>query len=84
VVNRVHPPVEGDTAPRDLGPGKIDGRHLLAWLGERDRRSVAELRSLLGGSHPLVELPLLEGEPTDLAALAALGELFQERLENPG
>jgi anion-transporting ArsA/GET3 family ATPase len=84
VVNRVHPAVEGETAPRDLGPGKIDGRHLLAWLGERDRQGVQELRSLLGESHPVVELPLLDDEPTDLAALADLGTLFQGRIEASG
>jgi anion-transporting ArsA/GET3 family ATPase len=82
VVNRVHPAVPGDTTPRDLGPGKIDGRHLLAWLGERDHQGVRELQSLLGSSHPLVVLPLFEDEPTDLDALAELGELFQERLRD--
>ena len=80
VVNRVHPFIEGDTSPRDLGPGNIDGRHLLAWLGERDRQGVQELRSLLAASHPVVELPLLDDEPTDLAALADLGELFRSKL----
>ena len=50
-----------------------DGRGLLAWLGTRDHEGVAQLRELLGDSHPLVVVPLLPDEPTDLAALAELG-----------
>jgi hypothetical protein len=76
VVNRVHPelPPVRDTASR--------GRRLLSWLGERDNRGVAELRDLVGDSHPVVEIPLLPDEPTDLVSLAALGELFDERLDD--
>ncbi len=74
VVNRVHPEAT-------LGSDEqLEGHRLLAWLGRRDRRGVDELRSLLGGSHPLVDLPLLAEEPTDLASLAALGEAFASRL----
>jgi anion-transporting ArsA/GET3 family ATPase len=80
VVNRVHPPVAGaDRSARP--PDPADGRRLLAWLAERDREGVAELRSLIGDSHPLVELPLLPEEPTELPALEKLGELLTERLE---
>ena len=39
------------------------------------------LRSLIGGSHPLVEVPLLPDEPTDLESLAALGGMLGERLD---
>ena len=74
VVNRVHP--ESAHVPEE----ELDGHRLLTWLGQRDRRGVEELRSLLGGSHPLVDLPLLSEEPTDLASLAALGEAFASRL----
>jgi anion-transporting ArsA/GET3 family ATPase len=81
VVNRVHPAADGNASPRDLGPGNIDGRQLLAWLGERDQQSVAELRSLLGEEHPLVVLPQLEDEPTDLRRLEGLGRLFQRNLD---
>jgi anion-transporting ArsA/GET3 family ATPase len=67
VVNRVHPLVPG-TAPL-----AGEGRLLLAWLGERDARGVASLRSLLPAEQPLLALPLLPAEPVDLPALAALG-----------
>jgi anion-transporting ArsA/GET3 family ATPase len=75
VVNRVHPelPPTRDTAS--------EGRRLLEWLGRRDREGVAELRDLVGASHPVVELPMMEDEPTDLAALSALGRLLEERLD---
>jgi anion-transporting ArsA/GET3 family ATPase len=74
LVNRVHPevPPVRDTAR--------SGRRLLAWLGQRDNEAVAELRDLVGDSHPVVQIPLLPDEPTDLESLAALGGLFDEQL----
>jgi len=79
VVNRVHPELPaaeegrggGEASGRD--PCRVDGRRLLAWLGERDRRGLAELRELLAADQPLVALPLLADEPTDLAALERIG-----------
>lgn len=71
VVNRIHPPPDGPAT--DVVGAWSDGRHLVRWLGHRDAEGVAQLRDLLGGSHPLVELPLRPDEPTDLDALSALG-----------
>jgi anion-transporting ArsA/GET3 family ATPase len=83
VINRVHPVFPGAaTNPPAVDSAQPDGRELLRWLGERDRASVAELASLLGGSHPLVEVPLLPDEPTDLESLSALGALLGERLDD--
>jgi anion-transporting ArsA/GET3 family ATPase len=76
VVNRVHPEVEGP--PGTAGPG--DGRALLAWLGRKDHEGVGQLRQLLGGSHPLVEVPLRPDEPTDLDALVELGARLRRQL----
>jgi anion-transporting ArsA/GET3 family ATPase len=76
VVNRVHPKV--DDAPEVVNLD--DGRGLLAWLGIRDHQGVAQLRELLGGSHPLVVVPLRPDEPTNLAALAELGAMLREQL----
>ena len=75
VVNRVHPelPPVRDTARA--------GRRLMGWLGQRDNEGVAELRDLVGDSHPVVEIPLMPDEPTDLVSLAALGELFEAGLD---
>jgi len=76
VVNRVHPLL--DTVDPTT---ETEGYRLLSWLGRRDHEGVAELRDLVGDSHPVVEIPLLPDEPTDLESLAALGELFESRLE---
>jgi len=75
VVNRVHPelPPVRDTAN--------EGRRLLAWLGQRDNQGVTELRDLVGDTHPVVEIPLLPDEPTDLESLSKLGELFEKQLD---
>jgi anion-transporting ArsA/GET3 family ATPase len=78
LVNRVHPWL----GPPPPHPDFEDGRELLTWLGDRDREGVDALRDLLGGSRPLVDLPLLEDEPTDLEALHALGQELQARLES--
>ena len=72
VVNRVHPEL-------DAG-GAGDGRELFRWLGERHRRGLEELRSLLPPDQALVPLPLTPDEPTDLASLAAVGRAFQAAL----
>ncbi|MEA2690979.1 MAG: hypothetical protein QOJ16_366 [Acidobacteriota bacterium] len=86
VVNRVHPPFAnpaetGAPALDPAEPWRVDGRRLLAWLGERDRQGLTQLAGLLS-EQPLVALPLLPEEPTDLPALAALGEDLARRLQS--
>jgi len=72
VVNRVHPLVEAD-------PAGNPGRELLAWQGRRDQAGIERLGALLR-EHPLVTIPLLPSEPTDLESLMALGRQVEERL----
>ncbi len=81
VVNRVHPRfvVEG-SPPHSADPCRPSGWELLAWAGERDRRGLIELAKLLSREQPLVDLPLLPEEPTDLASLEALGRQLEGRL----
>jgi anion-transporting ArsA/GET3 family ATPase len=74
VINRVHPMLEGSSS-------ESEGHRLLAWLGQRDHAAVTELRDLVGTSHPVIELPLLPDEPTDIKSLRALGEMFELRLD---
>jgi anion-transporting ArsA/GET3 family ATPase len=76
VINRVHPLLEDPDREEES-----EGHRVLGWLGRRDHAAVAELRDLVGSSHPLVELPLLPDEPTDLESLRALGEMFEARLD---
>jgi anion-transporting ArsA/GET3 family ATPase len=81
IVNRVHPLIPaGLTAAERTASGMDAGLRLLAWLGERDRRGLASLRGLLGDAKPLVEVPLLPREPTDIASLAELADLLGRRL----
>jgi len=76
VVNRVHPLL------KTVHPAtETEGHRLLSWLGRRDHEGVVELRDLVGDTHPVVEIPLLPDEPTDLKSLSALGELFESRLD---
>jgi anion-transporting ArsA/GET3 family ATPase len=77
VVNRVHPELDG----MDGNEVDSEGRRLLEWLGRRDHEGVADLRDLVGSSHPVVELPLLPEEPTHLESLGNLGRLFEEKLD---
>jgi len=81
VVNRVHPRFDLPAAEgfRTAEETALDGRRLLAWLGERDERGLAALASLAGSRQPLLSVPLAADEPTDLPALAALGDLLAER-----
>jgi anion-transporting ArsA/GET3 family ATPase len=76
VVNRVHPRVDDPPEVATLD----DGRSLLAWLGEKDHEGVERLRELLGGSHPLIVVPLRPDEPTDLDAIAELGATIRREL----
>jgi anion-transporting ArsA/GET3 family ATPase len=72
VVNQVHPEPRRAPAPGAPNPG--DGLALLAYLGQRDARGVAELTQLLAGKHPLVAVPLEPSPPSTLPALKRLGQ----------
>lgn len=85
VVNRVHPAAEPPSGlPAEAPAGaETDGRQLLLWLGERDRRGLAELGQLLPRERPFVALPLLPDEPTDLESLGAVADLLGRKLAAP-
>ena len=76
VVNMVHP-ADGSCDPATV-PDAGDGRGLLAWMGQEDARGVAAYRARLP-RHPLVELPLLDEEPSDLGGLARVCALVGPR-----
>jgi anion-transporting ArsA/GET3 family ATPase len=87
IVNRVHPRfvVNGGEAPVFSGKSGSDpcdptGWELLTWLGERDQKGLVELASLLANDQPVIDVPLLPEEPTDLPSLEALGRTVEARL----
>jgi anion-transporting ArsA/GET3 family ATPase len=88
LVNRVHPRFDragGAPLPAAGSPCSPDGLQLLEWLGERDRRGLAELAQLLSPQRPLLALPLRPDEPTGLTALGEIGEEVATRLADlPG
>jgi anion-transporting ArsA/GET3 family ATPase len=81
VVNRVHPRFAVEAEPAaSSDPCVPTGWELLTWAGDRDRRGLVELAKLLPREQPLVDLPLMPDEPTDLPALEVLGNQLQGRL----
>ncbi|MES1211891.1 MAG: hypothetical protein ABUL63_06115, partial [Acidobacteriota bacterium] len=81
IVNRVHPRFRVEGAPAAAEPCRPTGWELLTWLGDRDRRGLAELATLVSREQPVIDVPLLPGEPTDLPSLESLGRLVEERLQ---
>lgn len=75
VVNMVHPAGGGTSG---VAPDARDGRGLLAWLGHLDARGVGTYRARLP-QHPLIDLPLLADEPSDLEGLAEVRALVEPR-----
>ena len=75
VVNRVHPRLVEDDAKSATGLDAAE-RALIDWMGERDHRGFEALRSLLPAGTPLLSLPVLAREPTDLATLEALAAMI--------
>ena len=76
IVNRVHPRLGGG----DAGDAWSEERHLFQWLGERHQRGLDSLRSLLPPQQPLVALPVVGDQPTDLESLDAIGRELESRL----
>ncbi len=80
LVNRIHPPFEISPQCGMAEPSEVlEAQRLLTWLGDRDDRGVRELESLLS-AHPLVKIPMMEREPTDIPALRELGLSLREEL----
>jgi hypothetical protein len=81
-VNRIHPAPNDPCPTFDVAAGEFfDGRQLLIWLGERDAEGLQRLASLIAADQPLVGIPLLASEPSDLQSLQVLGSMFEELLE---
>ncbi len=85
LVNRVHASAEEPKGAVEASkdPRVLEGRQLLSWLRERDRRGLDELRSLMPPPRQVVEIPLLEEAPTELDALEGLASLLDRALAQP-
>jgi anion-transporting ArsA/GET3 family ATPase len=81
VVNRMHPRIEAHEREGEGEVGQVDGMDLFHWLGDRDARGFEELGQLVGQDHPVVGLPLLESEPSDVETLRQLASEFEDRLQ---
>jgi anion-transporting ArsA/GET3 family ATPase len=79
VLNMVYPEVPAADIPVD-DPALAEGLRLFSWMADRHRRGVQVFRNLLSAPRAVVDLPLLESEPTDLVSLDALSRLVEERL----
>lgn len=80
-VNRMHPAPNDDfDGPTPAVDDELDGRQLLAWLGQRDANGFDRLASLVERDQPLIGIPLLSTEPSDLSSLRDLGAMFLSRL----
>ncbi|MDH3404161.1 MAG: AAA family ATPase, partial [Acidobacteriota bacterium] len=70
-VNRLHP------WPGSGAAGSPVLARLASAVADRERRALASVRELLGGSVPLVTLPLLAEEPVAIAGLRELAGRFE-------
>jgi anion-transporting ArsA/GET3 family ATPase len=82
VVNRIHPRLDGIDAPAESSAAG-QAWQLLHWLGERDHRGLAQVRSLLP-DQSLIKLPLLPEAPTDLRSLEELAGMLQPEAAGAG
>jgi len=72
IVNRLHPAPEESRRAELRNADPRDGRALVRWQGERDRRGVEQLRALLA-ELALIEVPALLSPPQSAAELGDLG-----------
>jgi anion-transporting ArsA/GET3 family ATPase len=80
IVNRVHPRASGALPAVGAMIDPLDGRALIARLGELDQRGLESLASLLGPARSPVAVPLLPREPNDLSSLRSLAQELERRL----
>lgn len=76
VLNMVYPPF---VMPR-ADPALDDGLRLFSWMADRHQQGVRVFRDLLPPPQAVVEVPLLDAEPTDLPSLDALSQLLDGHL----
>ncbi len=79
LVNQMHPRPASHVAEKP----ESEGMRLMRWLGERDLHGLNALRQLLGTEQPLVALPLLADEPTDIGLLRRFAVLLERQLALP-
>jgi anion-transporting ArsA/GET3 family ATPase len=86
VLNMVYPGVTMSndaagtaSAVEPANPALAEGVRLFSWIAERHREGVRVFRDLLPPPQTVVDLPLLEVEPSDLASVEALSRTIEQR-----
>lgn len=85
VLNMVYPGVTTSTDSAGAAsavarnPALAEGVRLFSWIAERHREGVRVFRDLLPPPQTVVDLPLLNSEPTDLASVDALSRTIEQR-----
>jgi anion-transporting ArsA/GET3 family ATPase len=87
VVNRMHPSTPDGWRALDgwKDKGSDDealavGMELLSWLGDRDARGFDRLVELVQGDQPVLRIPILADEPSDLSRLGDLSKILLGQL----
>ena len=81
VVNRLHLPTPASWSTNAAQNDELQvGRDLLTWLGERDSRGFERLVELVHGEQPVLRIPILAEEPSDLPRLRRLSTTLSSQL----
>ncbi len=80
VLNMVCAAAPPGEPPGADGSALAEGVRLFSWIAERHQRGIRAFRDLLPAPQAVLDLPLLDSEPTDLASVDAFSRVVEERL----
>ena len=81
VVNRLHSPTPETWRQASSEQDELStGKELLTWLGDRDSQGFERLVELVQGEQPVLKVPILADEPSDLERLGDLSQTLLSQL----
>ncbi len=80
VLNMVYPAPAPAASIISQPDAAVAGLRLFSWMASRHEHGVRVFRDLLPSPQAVLDLPLLETEPTDLASLDGLSRMMADRL----